>query len=317
MTAPREGDAISTQITKAIPRIREVLPTSSMLQPEKIARMALMEVSASESLKRCEPVSIARAVVQAAALGLNVGGLMGEAYLVPYKGKCTLIPGYKGLVKLATQGLAMVSAEARLVYKDDLFDVEYGTQPRIVHKPNLTSENRKDEDILYGYFVARLRDGSQHFEVMTRAEVEKRRASSKAKDDGPWVTWYPEQFRKTVVRYGVKLIPASSDAEAYERMNAAIELDNRYDTGEVLNPNALLDDRAALNEHVAERTRERTEDLRARLSAGREIAASATVGMEPEPVEVQQEEISDAEIARMDAEREQQAQQPRKGSRRG
>lgn len=305
----KQAAATSAAISKAIPRIREVLPTSSMLQPEKIARMALMEVSASPYLRSCDAVSIARAVVQAAALGLNVGGLMGEAYLVPYKGKCTLIPGYKGLIKLAVQGLSMASAEARLVYTDDTFDVEYGTSPRVVHKPALTSTRRTDDDILYGYFVAKLRDGTPHFEVMTRAEVEKRRAASKAKDDGPWVTWYPEQFKKTVVRYGVKLVPASSDAEAYERLNAAVELDNRYDTGEILNANPLLDDQASLTAHVADRTRERTDELRAKLTAGREIPA-ATVQLEAEPVAVEPE-LSDAEIAKQDAMREQREQRPR------
>lgn len=256
---------ISSALVKTQPRIMEVLPASSTLNAEKIMRLALMEVSASRSLLDCDPNSIARACVQAASLGLMVGGLLGEAYLVPYKGKCTLIPGYKGLVKLAHQGLAISSFTVRLVYAEDHFDPEYGTHPKITHRPKLDGV-RGDEAIVAGYSVAVMRDGATTFEIMTRDEVEKRRKASRAGDDGPWVTWYPEQFKKTVARYGTKLLPASTDTDAYERLSAAIELDNRYDTGAVLNANPLLDDTASIAADVAERTKERTAELAARIS---------------------------------------------------
>lgn len=270
--------AISTVLAKSAPRIMEVLPASSTLNAEKIMRMALMEVGATKSLRECEPNSIARACIQAASLGLMVGGLLGEAYLVPFKGKCTLIPGYKGLVKLAHQGLAISGFHVRLVYADDFFDVDYGTHPKITHKPKFDGQ-RADANIIHGYSVAQMRDGTIEFEVMTRAEVEKRRQSSKAKDDGPWTAWYPEQFKKTVARYGTKLLPASTDTEAFERLSAAIELDNRYDTGEVLNATPLLDDRDSIAASVAEKTKDRTAQLAEQLG-GKKLEADTRTDAE-------------------------------------
>lgn len=269
--AQQREQQIRALLNKAAPKMLDVLPRTSNLQPEKIIRLALMDVSQNNTLRSCEPMTILTSVIHAAALGLQIGPFLGEAYLVPRKGKCTLIPGYKGLAKLAMQGLSISGINARLVYKDDEFDVQYGTQPRIVHRPKLDG-SRKDEDIVAAYMVADLRGGGQHFEVMTRDEVEKRRKSSAAGDDGPWVQWYPEQVKKTVVRYGVKLLPASADADAFERLNAAIELDNRFDTGRITAPSPLLDTDDVIREEMSNRTQEQAKSLGERLSVAKAAA---------------------------------------------
>lgn len=281
MTAPTgttlARNNLENLLKQAVPKMMEVLPKSSSIVPEKIIRMALLDVSQNEKLAECTPISIVTAVMHSAALGLHIGPFLGEAWLVPYKGRCQLIPGYRGLLKLAHQGLTVGGVEARLVYADDAFEVRYGTDPGIVHIPDFDGE-RTDDKIVATYMVAKMRSGEVQFNVMTRDEVEKRRKASRAGEsaEGPWVKWYPEQVLKTAVRTGVKMLPASSDSEAYERLSAAVELDNRFDTGKITAPNPVLDTETSLSEDLAAQTAAGASDLRERVRASRTTAKQAT-----------------------------------------
>ena len=275
-TAVATKTQLEILLKQAVPKMMEVLPKSSSIVPEKIVRMALLDVSQNEALADCLPMSIVTSVMHAAALGLHVGPFLGEAWLVPYKQKCQLIPGYKGLIKLAHQGLAVAGISARIVYKEDQFEVDYGTDPKIVHKPKLDAE-RKDEDIIAAYSVARMRSGDVQFNVMTRDEIEKRRKNSRAGESsqGPWVKWYPEQVLKTAIRAGVKMLPASADSESFERLSAAMELDNRYDTGKITAPTPILDTDQSLASDLAAQTAATAGDLRERVKNSRTTAKAA------------------------------------------
>jgi hypothetical protein len=51
------------------------------------------------------------------------------------------------------------------------------------------------------------------FELISRAELDKVRASSAAGSGGPWAQWYDEMARKTVVRRLCKYLPYSPELE--------------------------------------------------------------------------------------------------------
>ena len=75
-------------------------------------------------------------MIQSSQLGLYVDGVLGHAYLVPYwngkekRREVQLIPGYKGLIDLARRSGSVESISARVVYKNDDFDFEYGLDDR-------------------------------------------------------------------------------------------------------------------------------------------------------------------------------------------
>ena len=73
--------------------------------------------------------------------------------------------------------------------------------------------DRSDKAILAAYAVARLRDGSIVFEVLTRQEVDARRARSMSRENGPWVTDYARMARKTSLRalFTGGLVPMSAE----------------------------------------------------------------------------------------------------------
>jgi len=57
----------------------------------------------SGKLKQCTPSSVYISALRAASLRLSVDPATGQAYLIPYKDKATLIVGYKGLQDMAVR----------------------------------------------------------------------------------------------------------------------------------------------------------------------------------------------------------------------
>jgi recombinational DNA repair protein RecT len=123
-------------------------------------------------------------------------------------------PRYKGLMKLALQAGEVLKIESRLVYAKDVFEVEQGIDPRIIHKHGLSDRGEK----IGAYCVWKLKNGESQFEIMSKEEILaiRDRSSSKTKDGtivGPWKTDEAEMWRKTVVRRASKYMPLSTEAQ--------------------------------------------------------------------------------------------------------
>jgi len=190
------------------------------LTPERIIKVALTAANKTPALLACTKESLLMSIMQAAELGLEPGGALGEGYLVPYGKQCQFIPGYRGLISLARRSGQIVSLEAHVVHAKDSFTFELGLESKLVHVPNLEDEN--PGPLRFVYAVAKLQGGGVQFEVMSRAQVEAIRKRSKAGSTGPWVTDYEEMARKTVVRRLFKYLPVSVElAQALEIQAAA------------------------------------------------------------------------------------------------
>lgn len=61
------------------------------------------------------------------------------------------------------------------------------------------------------FATAHTRESGKYTEVMTAAQIEEVRAVSRAKDDGPWVSWHEEMAKKTVIRRLSKRLPMSPE----------------------------------------------------------------------------------------------------------
>jgi recombination protein RecT len=78
-----------------------------------------------------------------------------------------------------------------------------------------------------------LKDGASQYEVMTKAEIEEVRQSSKSANNGPWQTWWSEMAKKSVLKRLVKYLPMSAAlAKAVTADNAA-ENDDVFDVDSV------------------------------------------------------------------------------------
>jgi recombination protein RecT len=122
---------------------------------------------------------------------------MGQAYLVPYKGVCQLVPGWQGYVDLISRaGRASVWTGA--VRDGDLFDYTLGSSPTLEHKPG-------DEDggeFTYVYAVGWVK-GAQWpvIEVWSRAKVKKHLAFYNKVGD----MHYAKQNENNLEMYGRKV----------------------------------------------------------------------------------------------------------------
>jgi recombination protein RecT len=182
------------------PQFAAALPNTGV-DAERFTRVAVTVLRDSKQLSACTPGSLLGALMICAQLGLEPGGPLGQAWLVPYKRECTFIVGYKGYIALALRSEQIASVKAVPVYDGDQFSWRLGLDEDITHVP--TAAVRDDPDKLtHVYAVARFRDRAIDpvFVVLTRAEVDKFRARSKAKDNGPWVTDYVAMAQKTAVR---------------------------------------------------------------------------------------------------------------------
>jgi recombination protein RecT len=206
--------SVANFIERMRPEIANALPRH--MDVDRVMRLALTVVRQSEiqarktggkSLSECTPDSFAGALLTASALGLEPG-INGEAYLVPYKGECTLIIGYQGFAKLFWQHPMAKHLDAHAVHQNDAFDYGYGLAQFLRHKPAKGERG----PITHYYAVAELSTGASSFVVLTKEEVKELRGKEGPSGNIPDPQHWME--RKTVLRQLVKLLPKSANLGA-------------------------------------------------------------------------------------------------------
>jgi len=167
------------------------------------------------------PGSLKNAICNVAAIGISLNPALQHAYLVPRDNRICLDISYRGLVKLATDCGAILWAKTELVYANDEF-VWNGVSKEPTHKANPFGDRG---DVIGGYCLAKLPDGSVMVETMTRAEMDKIQATSTAKN-GPWKTWPDEMRKKSVTKRASKSWPQTGNRV---RVDKAIEVLNEHE----------------------------------------------------------------------------------------
>jgi recombination protein RecT len=169
-------------------------------------------------------------MTQACALGLEPGTPLQLSYLVPFGREAQFIPGVRGLIRLAIQSGEVQWIQSRIVRAGEDFEVHYGTEQKIVHRPSASAgddEVIKPEDMIGVYAVAEMKNGARLFEFMSKADVLAIRSRSQSANNGPWVTDFGEMARKTVIRRLCKVLPLSE-----EKLARALDHQARAESGE-------------------------------------------------------------------------------------
>jgi len=197
----------------------EVLPAH--VNKDRFIKSAMLAAYNNQRVRECTPVSIVTAVYNAAELGLDFTPAKGHAYLVPFKGEAKFMPGYRGLMELCRRSGIVKKIEAHVVNSRDRFELEYGTNSRIIHAPYILGD---PGPVIGAYASALLSDGVAIYEFMTLVELEKVRKISRAADSDPWTKHTDEMYKKTVIRRLFKYLPSSPD------LDRALDTDNElYD----------------------------------------------------------------------------------------
>jgi recombination protein RecT len=214
------SDSVKKQMALAMPK---------HLTADRLMRIAMTEVRKVPALGKCNVQSFMGAIMQCAQLGLEPGAALGHAYLLPFgNGKasdglanCQLIIGYRGMIDLARRSGQIISLNARAVYSNDQFAYTYGLDETLEHIPATGDRG----EFTHVYAVAKLKGGGIQFEVMSKADVLKVKATSKAGNNGPWVSHFDEMAKKTVIRRLFKYLPVSIE------VTQAVILDEKADAG--------------------------------------------------------------------------------------
>jgi recombination protein RecT len=121
-------------------------------------------------------------------------------------------PMVSGFLKRFRNSGQFLSITANVVRESDPFEYwidENGEHLR--HTPGDVGPYVK------AYAMAKTKDGGTMIKVMSKAEIDRRRAVSKAKDGPMWREWWDEAAMKTVLRNLSKRLPSSADLDELMR----------------------------------------------------------------------------------------------------
>lgn len=126
--SPKE---LMTYLSNSKSSIEMALPKH--LNADRMIRLALTCFSGNEDLRQCSAISILRSLIVASQVGLEPG-INGQGYLIPYKGVCTFVPGWQGLVGLLNNS-GRATAWTGAVFEGDTWEYELGSAPKCRHLP--------------------------------------------------------------------------------------------------------------------------------------------------------------------------------------
>jgi len=209
----KKDETVMDLVKSYLPEFKKTIPKH--VDPNRMMRIFLTELSRNPKLLECSQESLIGAMMQCTQFGLEPGGPLGLAHLVPYKNKytgrleCQFQFGYRGLVKMIRNSGELKKITAHVVYEKDVFDFEYGLNERLEYRPYF-GKDRGAAKCAYAH--AKMKDGTDEFIVMSLEELKKVEDSAKSKD-GPWKNWKPEMQKKTCIKRLSKLMDLSSDVQ--------------------------------------------------------------------------------------------------------
>lgn len=225
--------------------IAKMLPKH--LNAERLLKVAQIAATTTPALAKCDVASLVGAIGQCAQMGLEPNTVLGHAYLVPFNTKrkdpatgaerwvnsVQVIIGYKGLIDLARRSGQIVSIAAHEVCEQDTFDLVYGLDEKLEHRPAMGERG----EVIGFYAVAKLKDGGHCFEFMSRLQVEQIMAGTQSKGKyGPWKDNFTEMGRKTVIRRLAKYLPLSIEFQTAAALDGMAEAgkDQNLDTSTII-----------------------------------------------------------------------------------
>lgn len=193
-------------------QIKSALPAH--ISPERFIRIVLTAAAVDPEILACNRQSLWNACLRACNDGLLPDGV--EGAIVAYKGKAQWMPMYQGLLKKFRNSGEFKWVTSGIVYEGEEYDHFIDeTGEHFKHRPGDNTEGKKIRRV---YAIATTKDGGSFIADMPLAEIDKRRAMSRAsRDDAPWKQWPAEMMKKTALRVLSKLLPKSSDLDTLIR----------------------------------------------------------------------------------------------------
>ena len=171
--------------------------------PQFISALISM-VNADENMQVAfakNPMSVVQCALKAATFDLPIDPNLGYAYLVPFKGNCTFILGYKGMVQLALRTGAYKTLNVTDVREGEL--ITYNRLTEEIELGFIEDEVAREQTPIIGYAgYYKLVNGTEKTIYMSLKQIdsheeENRKGQSKGKG---WRENYEAMCAKTVLR---------------------------------------------------------------------------------------------------------------------
>jgi recombination protein RecT len=212
-------------------RLEQILPKH--LTPERAMRVFQNAVSRNPLLLQCTAGSLQNAMITASEFGLEPNTPLGHCFMIPYKNgktgkyEANFQMGYPGVLQLAYNSGRVPLIYAEAVHENDVFDMDYGLNRTLVHKPKFDGER----GVIIGYYaVVQIAGYEPHFVYMTHAEIwahaqKHSQAVRNSKKDSPWFspqdsTAHQWMCKKTVLFQACKTAPKSIEDKWVKALTA-------------------------------------------------------------------------------------------------
>lgn len=209
--------AYKSGLQKRMPQVMSV---------DRLIGLSVGAMRRTPRLQDCSMGSIINSVILSGMLGLEPNTPLGHAYLIPYRKECTFQVGYRGLMNLAMRGGHVRKFDPQVVYEGDEFEIEYGSNEHMIHRPKFASQ-----EWLGAYSLCKLATGEMSWLYLPKATILTTTPQSYRQDRAegtrysPWTTSEDEMAMKTVVKRHCKRLELNVD------LARASELDDQADSG--------------------------------------------------------------------------------------
>jgi phage RecT family recombinase len=193
------GDRLRTYIRQpeVMTRFEEIL---GKWQASAYVASVLIAVASNEALQVCSFSSVASSALRAATLRLSCDPATGQAYLVPFSKKATLVVGYKGLYHMALR-----TGKYRFINVAKVREGEYVEEDWMTGLHKLRGSKTGDKVIGWCLFFELFSGYAKSF-YMSVDEIHEhaqRYSKSYNRQDSPWKTNPADMEKKTVLRLGL------------------------------------------------------------------------------------------------------------------
>ena len=153
--------------------------------------------------------------MKAAQDGLYLDGR--EAAAVQYGNQVNYLPMVEGVIKLMHNSGLIKTISAEVVYENDCFEYELGSNPHVKHIPLLVG-NRGNRICVYCY-VQTANDG-EYIEIMNMDDLDKckQQAKGASSPHSPWVKWFDQMAKKSVIHRIAKRLPKNDAINSVVRI---------------------------------------------------------------------------------------------------
>ena len=200
-------EKMADKFTEALPRQMDV---------NKFISVAKLTLNKNPKLLQADKTSLMQTFMKAAQDGLYLDGR--EAAAVQYGNQVNYLPMVEGVIKLMHNSGLIKTISAEVVYENDCFEYELGSNPHVKHIPLLVG-NRGNRICVYCY-VQTANDG-EYIEIMNMDDLDKckQQAKGASSPHSPWVKWFDQMAKKTVIHRIAKRLPKNDAISSVVRID--------------------------------------------------------------------------------------------------